>query len=81
MTHPFSSMSVVPAVHSCPRSVPIRSQQAMKTRLTRAAAMAICTSGGRSPAGRSTSGQLVGTAMSSAPASASMRVSSGNSRS
>ena len=39
------------------------------TRLTRAAAMAITTSGGRSPAGRSTSGQFVGTAISSAPAS------------
>jgi hypothetical protein len=74
-------MIAVPAVQAWPRSTPARSAQAIAMWLMRAVAMAIVTSPGRSPAGVSMSGQLVGTSSSSAPARATVRVSSGNSRS
>jgi hypothetical protein len=80
-TQPCSSTTDVPAVHSWPRSVPVRSQHNTLTRFIRAIAMAIITSPGRSPAGRGNSGQFVGTASRSAPASIRPRDSSGNSRS
>ena len=83
-TQPSTPTIVEPPVHSWPRSVPSRSAQATAIRLMRALAIAISTSGGRSPGGRGTSGQLVGTVSSSprpAPPSASAPGTPGRSRS
>ena len=71
----------VPAVHATPRSVPQRSQAAIAMRLVLAWLITRRTSIGRSPAGRSSSGQFVGTHSSSAPRRATPRTHSGNSRS
>jgi hypothetical protein len=81
MIQPCSLMIDVPQFQAWPRSVPLRSQQTIATWLPWAAAMAIVISGGRSPAGTDSSGQLVGITISSAPRSARLRVISGNSRS
>ena len=71
----------VPATHSTPRSGPQRSQTATAMRFVAAVTIARSTSIGRSPAGRGSRGQFVGTQSSSAPRSAADRVHSGNSRS
>ena len=80
-THPSAPMIVLQPVHGWPRSTPVRSAHATAIRLPRAVPIAITTSPGRSPSGRSISGQLVGTSNSCVPASATIRVSSGNSTS
>ena len=70
-----------PATQATPRSSPQRSQTATAIRFVEAATIARSTSIGRSPSGRGSRGQLVGTHSSSAPRSAAARTHSGNSRS
>ncbi len=72
-----------PLIQATPRSVRHRSATATKTPLAAAAAWALITSAGRSPAGQlgAGAGQFTGAAIRSVPLSEGKRTHSGNSRS
>ncbi len=75
-----------PLIQDTPRSIRHRSATATKTPLAAAAAWALITSAGRSPAGQLgagqfAAGQFTGAAIRSAPLSEGKRTHSGNSRS